>query len=369
MKKLLIMNDLLYGGGVEKVMIDLTSNLPVKEYDITILTPYRDLELQKYYNENIKFISLYNGILSGKNIFVKIYNKIIRSITSIMCKMYINKEKFDIAIAIKEGATMKYVSNLNIANKIAWIHTDYNVFHWTKSCFKSNEDELLCMKKFNNIVCVTEIIKDITIKKIGDSKNLCVKYNPINNKEIISKSREIIDDIERPNGKLLFVTVGRLSEQKGYDRLLKVCKELNSKYDFELWIIGSGNDEIKLRNFIEQNNLNNIKLLGAKENPYKYIAKADWFICSSTWESFGIAIQEAIVLDIPIISTYCPGACELLDSSCHGLIVENSEKGIFDGMNKALSEECLSNYYRNMILKTENKLLLENTISEIVKLF
>lgn len=369
MKKLLIMNDLLYGGGVEKVMMDLVNNLSSEKYEITILTPFRDKESYKFYKKDIKFITLYKGVLKQTNIFARIYNKIIKKITSILCKRYINKKHFDIAIAIKEGDTMKYISNLNVSNKIAWIHTDYDIFHWTKSSFKNDEEELECMKKFNSIVCVTKAIKDITIKKLGNSNNLCVKYNPINDKEIIKKSKELVEDIEKPKEKPLFITVGRLAKQKGYDRLLSVCKNLNKNYDYELWIIGTGQEEENLKKFIKENNLNNVKLLGLKENPYKYIAKADWFVCSSTWESFGIAIQEAIILDVPVITTYCPGACELLDTNYHGLIVENSEIGILNGMRKALIEPNLSNYYKNMILKTENKLKLNNIIKEIEKLF
>lgn len=365
------MNDLLYGGGVEKVMMDISSNLDDDLYDITILTPYEQIESKKYYKANIKLNSIYGKQIIYKNILGRLVNKITRIIKYNKCIKNIYKQKFDVAIAIKEGFSMKFISNLNIPKKIAWIHTDYSVFHWTKNCFKSVEDELECMKKFNSVVCVSKNIKDITIQVIGDSKNLCVKYNPINEKEIIDKSIEQVNDIEKNDEKLTFVTVGRLTEQKGYDRLLNVCKILNDKYksQYELWIIGEGYEYNKLKNFIHINNLDNVKLLGAKENPYKYIRLADWFICSSIWESFGIAIQESIVLNTPVIATYSPGSCEIIEPDYHGIIVDNSEIGILQGMEKAITNNKLNIYYIDKMSNYNNKITLDNTMNEIIKLF
>ena len=96
---------------------------------------------------------------------------------------------------------------------------------------------------------------------------------------------------------------------------------------------------------------------------------ADWFICSSTSESFGIAIQEAIILGIPVITTNCPGACELFDEKIHGIIVENSEVDIFNGMSRILSNLQLNKSYKKKMEENTRFISLEERIDSIIELF
>jgi glycosyltransferase involved in cell wall biosynthesis len=369
MKKVLFMNDSIYGGGVEKVLIEIVNNLSSDEYEITILIPSEDKEFYKYFNKNVNCLVIDRGLLKSNTSFAGIYNKIARKINNQLCKLYIRLQRFDIAIAFKEGPCMEFVSKLSIPKKLAWIHTDYNIFHWTKAMFEG-KSELDCMKRFDKVVCVSKAVMNSIINTVGDPENLCVKYNPINDQDIIEKSKERVEDITKPKDKLLFVTVGRLAEPKGYDRLLRVChqlKELNNLY--ELWIIGEGKDEELLKEFIEEKELKNVKLLGLKYNPYKYMNMADWFICSSTSESFGIAIQEAIILGVPVITTYCPGACELLEVDIHGFIVDNSELGIFNGMKTLLSDLQLTMQYKKKMEQHTRYITLDEQIESIKKLF
>lgn len=371
MKRILIMNDLLYGGGVEKMMMDLVNNISRKNYEITILTPNEYKCDHKYYRDDIKFMSLQKYLLKDINIFTKIYNKVLKKVYKFICIIKIYNSNFDVAISIKEGQTMKFISQVKAKKILAWIHTDYEVFHWTKNSFGIGNTfgELECMKKFDKVVCVSESTKESVIKVVGDPKNLCVRYNPINEIEIEKKSLEYIKGM-KTKGKTLFVTVGRLTNQKGYKRLLNVCTELNKEnYNYELWIIGSGEEELELKKLIKENNLKNVKLLGLQENPYKYMKQADWFICSSTWESFGIAIQESIILGVPVITTNCPGACELLDTSTNSIIVKNSEDGILEGMKKVLNDLSLMEFYKKKIKDSSYVFKLEERIKKIEELF
>ncbi|MHC1681568.1 MAG: glycosyltransferase [Clostridiaceae bacterium] len=369
MKKLLFMNDLVYGGGVEKVMLEVVSNLPHNQYDITIITPYKDENIYNYYSNNTKYLYINEKEKETNSFILKFYYKFIRKIKSFIYRRRINKQKFDCAIAFKEGPCMKYISQLRVSQKLAWIHVDYNILHWTKDMFRGCE-EINCMKKFDKVICVSNAVKESVIKNVGDPGNLCVRYNPLDAKEILKKSIDHINEMPPPKDKQLFITVGRLSEVKGYDRLLKVCNQLNRQgYVYELWIIGDGEQEVILREFIKKNRLFNVKLLGVQNNPYKYIKVADWFICSSISESFGVAIQEAIILGVPVITTNCPGACELLDDGLHGIIVENSEEGILNGIKKVLSDLNLKNYYKNKMKGNLGYLELGKRLEEIKELF
>ena len=63
------------------------------------------------------------------------------------------------------------------------------------------------------------------------------------------------------------------------------------------------------------------------------------FVCSSRAEGFSLVIAEALLLGIPVISTYCSGPNELLDGGSLGLLVENSENGIYQGLKSALQNK------------------------------
>ena len=60
--------------------------------------------------------------------------------------------------------------------------------------------------------------------------------------------------------------------------------------------------EKKLEKMIEENDLQEIFiLLGMKENPYPYIREADIYVQPSRFEGKSIAIDEAKILQKPIV--------------------------------------------------------------------
>ena len=127
--------------------------------------------------------------------------------------------------------------------------------------------------------------------------NGIVINNLINEQEIIELSKEKID-IEKNKDKLL-VFVGRLDEKsKRITKLIKVIEQLSN---VELWIIGDGEDKELYQKMAK--NINYIKLLGSKTNPYPYMKKADYIILTSDYEGFPVVYNEAIILNKKIITT------------------------------------------------------------------
>ena len=265
---------------------------------------------------------------------------------------------------------MKFASMLKKAKKkLAWVHVDFNNLHWSKWVFGKSENELKCMAKFDKVICVAESVKESIISTIGDPKNLIVRYNPIDENKIKQKASEDLE-LNRMSEGVLLVTVGRLVEEKGYDRLLNVCKKLNDNgFDFELWIIGGGEQEGKLLEQKKMQNLKNVKFFGEKTNPYPYLKKADWFVCSSRCEGFSTVLQEAAVLSKPIITTACSGVKELLGENEYGIIVDNSEEGLYYGIKKILEDSNLIKYYTKQIERVKNSICLEERMKRIEDLF
>jgi glycosyltransferase involved in cell wall biosynthesis len=145
------------------------------------------------------------------------------------------------------------------------------------------------------------------------------------------------------DGLLTVVSVGRLSPEKAFDRAIKVHSRLDKKgISFRWYIVGEGDERPKLEKEIEECKLQRkFILLGAKMNPYPYIAQADIFVLPSLFEGCSIVVNEAKILKRPILVTDVGAAREQIVSERTGLIVDNKEKAIFEGLKRLLQNEAL----------------------------
>ena len=208
---------------------------------------------------------------------------------------------------------MRLASRLRGRRKLAWVHTDYKTLRWTNWHFHSDGEERACMASFDAVVCVSETVRRGVCETLGDPGNLRVRYNPIDVSGILKKAAYRPGDAVKPADGPLFVAVGRLAPGKRFDLLLDVCRELSADHRFTLWIIGGGEEEAVLRAQLAASGCENLRLLGPRSNPYPYIAQADWLLSASESESYGLTVQEALILGVPVLACACGGVAESLD--------------------------------------------------------
>lgn len=369
-KKILFLIESFAGGGVEKVFIDLINNMDISKYDITVMSIWDYGVRKKDLRKDVKYKSIFPNIRGISRVF---HNFVEKSDGSLLYKLGI-REKYDIEIAFIEGRATKIIGASTNPNskKIAWVHIDLSQGHWTSRVFRESlQREKECYKKFNDIVFVSNSAKEGFKNLFGDDfDNLQVKYNPIIAEEVVKKAEEEVNDIEKPKDKMLLVTSGRLVSQKGYEGLLEICNKLNKdNIQYELWILGEGWDRPKLEELIDKYNLKNVKLLGFKENPYKYIKKGDLFVCSSKNEGFSLVIAEAMILGLPVISTNCSGPNELLNFGEYGYIVENNEESLYEGLKIIISDDKKLEHYTQKSQERVNFFNYKERINEIIKIF
>lgn len=348
-KKVLFLVESFAGGGVEKVFVDLINHMDVHKYDITVMSIWDYGVRKKELRKDVKYKSIFPNIKGISRLFHPFVEK---SDGKLLYQLGI-REKYDIEIAFLEGRATKIIgaSTNKQSRKIAWVHIDLFNGHWTTKTFRNNlELEKQCYQKFDDLVFVSNSAKEGFLKLFGTDFNdqqLHVKYNPIIGGSIKKKGNELLKDEAKPLDKPLLVTSGRLVGQKGYDRLLNVCHRLNQdRFKYDLWILGEGWSRSELEEQIQRYQLKNVKLLGFKENPYQYIKQGDLFVCSSVNEGFSLVIAEAMMLGLPIISTDCAGPNELLEFGKYGLLVDNSEEGLYEGLKKILNNPSLLQEYK-----------------------
>ena len=175
-------------------------------------------------------------------------------------------------------------------------------------------------------------------------------------------------------------TIGRLEPQKSVDDLIKAVSYLKDKYsNIKLILVGDGPLRKNLEELAQELNIkNNIIFTGWKKDVNKYIACMDIFCFSSRWESFGIALLEAMRARKPIIATCVGGIPEIVENEKGGILVPpQSPKYLANAVdyllfNKKVREK-MGNYNKNQIKKKFDirKVIrkYENFYKEIVKCY
>ena len=370
MNKILIRNDLIEGGGVENVMQNLIMFLDKCGYKITVVTDRgNNKEFYNIFPDTIRYFRSSYERRNFKRLSLQWYaDRIKAKIYELLFRIQMHK-KFDLAIAIKEGQSMVSVSRLRSKKKYAWVHVDYDFLYWTQYVFETPEEERKCMESFDKVVCVSKAAMESVIHVVGNPGNLCVRYNPINYMEIRRKSQENLH-LSKPDKNLLFVAIGRLAEQKNYRMLIEVFASLCKEYkNIELWIVGEGDQRSELEEKIRESGLTSIKLLGERKNPYPILQMADCMISASKWESYGLAIQEAFILGIPVVATKCPALEEVFDHR-FGLLSENTADGLKQALVKILEDtEILKKYRDNIKQFYKAEILYEKRLEKICDLW
>lgn len=223
----------------------------------------------------------------------------------------------DVAIAYTEGFPAQFISYVSARKKLIWIHNDYK---WVQQAGEGTDFSL-----FDRIVCVSECTRKSFVEVLPRfAEKTMTLHNVMNLEFIREQAREPIEDSAFLTDKPVVLSIGRVCYQKNFVVIPKVASELAKVMDFRWYILGSGpEDEVKLvRDEIEKWGVGDkVILLGPRNNPYKYLAKASVFVMTSNYESYPTVINEALILDVPVVSNDIPSAHEMLTPG-NGLITD-----------------------------------------------
>lgn len=363
MKKVLFFIPNLMHGGAEKVLINLVNNLDKDKYDITLQTIFDEGVNKKYLNNDIKYKYVFKNLFRGSTTLFKLFKPEF---------LYRNliKDEYDIVISYLEGPTARIISGCpHDSKKISWIHIEMTDTKKLSKGFRNVKEAKKCYSKFDKIICVSNNVKEefSNISDI-DSDNMNVLYNTNESDYILEKSKEIVEDIKFDTNTINICSVGKIVETKGYDRLARVHKRLKEEnLNYHIYILGIGEDQKKIEKYLADNNLENrFTFIGFRDNPYKYVSKCDLFVCSSLREGFSTSITESLIVGTPVVSTLCSGAHELLGvNNEYGIVVENSEDGIYEGLKTLLHNPDLLNYYKEKAKERGRLFSKEKTIKAV----
>ena len=344
-------------GGMESALFNLISLMDKDKFDITIFSVIGWGEWEdKFRDSGFYLIDQYARLREPTGFFSKLSNiikiKMIDIIKKINCKQLLSvssTKKFDIVVSYQVYSPYGGIGFPRKAKTIKYVHGNVasNAHYRLMQQQLKYENE-----KYDRIICVSDDAKKAFINLTGRTDNILTLFNPINGDNILKRSEEDFD--LRISAKTDYIcAVGRLSPEKGFERLVNVFNRLISDgIKSKLVIVGDGVERNKLTNLAELLGLTEyIELIGHKDNPYPYIRNSLFTVLPSFTEGLPVVAMESLCLGIPIVSTY-PSAGELFGEEICGIITENDDDSLYQGMKAMLTD---TEFYKKLKKGAENR--------------
>lgn len=245
----------------------------------------------------------------------------------------VDERKFDVVVSHLDGANWVNVLSRTKAKKIAVVHGsllyDQGQSRWRK-WFRLHVIPRVIYDRATTTVAVSEGV-GVELRDTCGLYNVVVIKNFFEVRRIRELAREILPESEQPifsDGHTL-VTSGRLTPGKRQSALLEMCAALKARgTKCRLVILGDGESRSALLEEAWNLGLHvldvwsvpvespadfDVYFLGYVANPYKYLARATLFVFPSAWEGFPLALCEAMISGVPVLSADCPtGPREIL---------------------------------------------------------
>lgn len=366
MKKILFLIHDLGHGGAEKVLVNLVNNMNSAKFDITVMTLFDTGINRQFLAPHIRYISCFSNMIPGNS-------KIMKLLTPVQLHNWLIKDHYDIEVSYLEGPSARVISGCRAQDTklICWIHIEQKKMKRAAASFRSYNEAEECYNKFDKIIAVSETVKEDFTSLFPIKKPVEVLYNTNESRKIVELSRESVSENVITSNTFNIIGVGKLLKSKGFDRLARIEKKLlDEGYKIHVYILGEGPEFSKLKHYAKENNMeNNFTLLGYQTNPYKFVAKCDLFVCASFAEGFSTAATEALIVGTPVCTVEVSGMKEMLGDNEYGLITDNNDEALYQGIKQLVEKRSLLSYYRNQAVLRGKLFNTERTVEAVEEMF
>lgn len=274
-----------------------------------------------------------------------------------------NTKTYDIAISYAQGVPTFYVADkIKAHKKFAWVNVSYRLDEKEKKFQQQYYD------KYNSIIAVSNSTKDIFLETFPNYAHKIKVIFDINNADFIAEMADLEKGYDDDFDGLRILTIGRLANQKGYDIALNACMKLKERgIKFKWYALGKGPLQEEIEKSIKEKSLSeHFMLLGVKSNPYPYIKNADIYVQTSMFEGFGLAIAEARMLNVPVVTTRFDAVYSQMIDGKNGLVVDMNADAVYNGILLLINDNELRENIRKY-LQSEKKGNIEE-IEKVIQL-
>lgn len=351
MKIYIIINNIYRFGGTERAVANL-SDLLSSHYDVTIVSLTSKGNETSCYPINpkvkiksLKLLDLQSSLISKLKWFLIIKRKIK-------------------ALNIPSGSTVIGTGhNINSVLSLCGFENDGIK---TIACEHIQIDSIpfisRCLvkytyKKINNIVVLSESARQKVKKFLRIENNVHVIPNSL------PFQSDNVSSLNNPQ----IIMVGRLSPEKGYERVVKIATFL--KLHYPLWrisIFGSGNLRSSLESLFQNKGLDNVTIFNPVTDIQEKYLESSIYIMTSYNEAMPMVILEANSCGLPVVAFECEGTQELIKDGVNGYIVRNNDYVLF---NEKLSLLIESIDLRKKIGQAAHRLSIQYSKENISELW
>ena len=158
---------------------------------------------------------------------------------------------------------------------------------------------------------------DIIVHTFSTLHREDILMQPVLNKEVIREKLGL------PSNSKIAIAVGRFIPLKRYGELIVAWKNMPSNY--VLLLIGGGEEENSYNRIIEENEIGNVMIRGfhPKEELFEYYKSADVFVHPTSYDVWGLVLNEAMACGLPaVVSNHCVAGLELIKDGENGYLVK-----------------------------------------------
>ena len=346
-REVLFLIDSLTCGGAEKSLISLLPLLDYSKVQVDLMLVRRGGVFERYVPREVNVVTLFQP----ETIFYRIGLLWFSILLRVMRKRHgaevrwmamhgvygTLKKEYDVAIAYQQGFPTYYVAEkVQAKRKYAWVNVDLGKAGYNE------QYNYQFYHVYDKVVPVSDVLCDM-LKGTGyvDSAKLYTVYDILNVDLIWKMSRESLEGSSRHE--VTIVTTGRLAPQKNHVLAVETAAILKKKgMDFVWYFVGEGSERIRIERLIQQYALEKqVRLVGMKPNPYPYMAMADVYVQTSSFEGFGLTINEARILHKPVVSTNFPVVYNQIKDGENGLIAEMTPESVAEKILMLINDDAL----------------------------
>ncbi len=215
----------------------------------------------------------------------------------------------------------------------------------------------------DSVVTVSQGAADDLARLGLSKKHIKVIYNPVVTPELFEKVTEPIDHPWfEPGSPPVILGVGRLEKQKDFPTLIRAFAQVRQQRPARLMILGEGAERPHLEALVQELGLeDDVALPGFVANPYAYMAQSAVFVLSSLYEGLPTVLIEAMAGGTKVVSTDCKsGPAEILENGLYGKLVP---VGDVQGIAEAIVSAVEDPYDSEALRRRAAEFSLENALA------
>lgn len=363
MKKILFLIHDLGHGGAEKVLVNLVNHMDPVQFDITVTVLFGGGVNEQFLAPHIYFKKVFPRSIPGNSHLMKL-------LTPRQLHRMCVKERYDIEVSYLEGPSARIISGCEdeTTKLVSWIHCTMQSAGDVAASFRSMSEAMRCYRRYDQIVFVSRDVKDAFEKHSQLSGRGQVLYNTNESDRILEKAQEYAEEGLFKQGIFTWCSTGRLIPVKRFDRMINIQKRLIQEgYPVQLLILGEGELKAELQQQVKNCGVGeSVRFLGYQKNPYKYVSRCDLLVCASMSEGFSTAATEALIVGTPVCTVDVSGMKEMLgENDEYGVVTENSEEALYQGIKRLLDDPQLLAHYRQKAQERGKMFSTENTVRAV----